>query len=942
MATPLELARAMIGIGVETGEVSRGMDQVKKIVMGSLGNLARSVGATVSLGLGVKLAGDAELARVKLNLLIRDLQKTDKLISQLGKLSRTSIFSEDQYIAASRALIEVGVSVERVVPLVKTLGIVAAGGGKDVDTLASAYARMLKAGSVNQRTLRYFAAAGLDLKLLAKSAGIAGKAFDDMVKKGISISTVNDWINKAVREGGRFHDAMEELADTFVNLKKKVAEAFGDISKALGKVLLPYAKRILDILRDIANAVIVFDEALGGLPSKLMAFALTLKTFSAAKAMLGKFGFSVKGLIGSFLSLKNIGMLLKGGVFAVVLLVVEKIGKAISALKPVQEAWARATEKLGYAWDNIKRGFQSIWDTVKGFFGFVGTGTTNIIGDLGNMVASTLGYVSEFVADASEWFLVLTTHLDLFGKKAREIWEFLKGEKGMSEAFDISSMVAELKRAKEKLEADRQKRIDELKKKAQEGIDEGGANEPDQATKDKTGKNLSGIYSPQELWKKLQERALDKTEKEKDRVAMAAAVKQGAKEGVREGMPKPAGGGGVPAPGGAPAVPGAPAGAPPEPLPTTKREIDEFTKAHGQAGRYKYRQSRRNNRWRDRDFQKEVDSLSRLERRRRKDYGDVRERNMAKGTVPTIDEGGVPGVLTDAESATLAEAQRRIELQKEAKKADMTAAIDRRRASRAAEAGTRRDEIKQQQEKSHKELVEAQGPFSTRRGIIQEGHRAGRAETAQRMLRRKMAEAGMTGLLAAAPVLGGGEPIPSVLPTPPAAQSQFRVGDGELTRGAYSPRSHIDDRAIKGGTPYPTAYPANWTPPMSPPIAGFFGGMPGTDSIGSRYGAYGEGVKTAPNVVRGAEAMAPILAPLEGLLNKARTEGINRDRRARPMLETTPENKARLRSINADMTGGGMASAPPVLKDTLVETKTQTEILEKILDKIGSTQLVSA
>jgi len=227
----------------------------------AFGSLVGVAGGISALGMGVKLAADAEQSQVAFEVMLGSAGQAKTMIAELKAYSDKSPFDIAGTQEAAKKLLNYGVSAGDVLPTIKKLGDVAAGDKDKFDYLATAFGQMSATGRLMGQDLLQFINAGFNpLQEIAKKTG---ESMGDLKKRmeggGISAREVAGAFDSATSQGGKFFGMTERqsgtLAGKFSTMKDAVATSLRTIGEELVQQL-----NLNDVVDNMTSALEYFPQ----------------------------------------------------------------------------------------------------------------------------------------------------------------------------------------------------------------------------------------------------------------------------------------------------------------------------------------------------------------------------------------------------------------------------------------------------------------------------------------------------------------------------------------------------------------------------------------------------------------------------------------------------------------------------------------------------------
>lgn len=166
----------------------------------------------------------------------------------LNDLKQNSILGTQVYPTA-QMLMAFGDRADQVIPHIKMLGDVSMGDADKLHRLAYAFGEVESTGSLTGRQLMQMTNAGFNplLEISRKTGESMEELRKKMAKHQITFKEVEQAFESATGKGGRFHDMLNQMADTtsvkMLMLKGKVAA----LEIAVGERLAPAFKHVTDV-----------------------------------------------------------------------------------------------------------------------------------------------------------------------------------------------------------------------------------------------------------------------------------------------------------------------------------------------------------------------------------------------------------------------------------------------------------------------------------------------------------------------------------------------------------------------------------------------------------------------------------------------------------------------------------------------------------------------
>lgn len=217
--------------------------------------------------------------------------KAANMVKRINKEAVTTPFEIDAISTSVKRLLPAFQGSEtQAIAAFRMIGDTAGGNAQKLDTLTSAYTKVMLKGKTSMEELNMISDAGVPIFTeLAASMGVTVAELTDMSSKGkITADDLTGAFKKMTSSGGIFFNGMETSAFTFSSLMLGLQESVGLAAAAIGEKLLPHAKAIVEAIGDAVAAFVEWidtgnnlDDLLSGLAVAIAAASAALVTFIA-------------------------------------------------------------------------------------------------------------------------------------------------------------------------------------------------------------------------------------------------------------------------------------------------------------------------------------------------------------------------------------------------------------------------------------------------------------------------------------------------------------------------------------------------------------------------------------------------------------------------------------------------------------------------------------
>lgn len=249
---------------------------------GLIGKIAAFISVQKLVGVfsfGVNAAAEAETASIAFNTIIKDTERTKKLLEELNQFSVVTPFTPTEVREAGLALVAAKRPLEGIRDDLKMLGDVASASPKaSLGEMVAIFNKINSQGKLTAETFEQFTNQGINL--MPELAAMLGKTETQiraMMSAGqITAPVMERLFKRMTSEGGTFYNSMSRQSSTFAGLTSTLTGVMTDLGRSLGELLLPVMKGIVSIAIAAGNALLWLDDATFGLSTAVIALASVL------------------------------------------------------------------------------------------------------------------------------------------------------------------------------------------------------------------------------------------------------------------------------------------------------------------------------------------------------------------------------------------------------------------------------------------------------------------------------------------------------------------------------------------------------------------------------------------------------------------------------------------------------------------------------------------
>ena len=253
--------------------LGKSAQKAKKPVDGLAKSVRGLVTAAAVLGTAkfvVVKTAELETQTRSLQVLTGSLDTAKDIIKELQDFGAVTPFTSTELIDTAKRLAAFGVETENLVDITKRLGDVAGATGADLGGIATAFGQINAKGRLQGEELLQLQERGVGLQdELQKMYGLTGEEFRKALEKGqFSAEAVNLALRNLTTTGGKYADGAIAQSDTLAGKFSTLQDNITRFAQAIGQVLSPLLKDILDQVNVLIGAFNTLFE-IGGVEAGL-------------------------------------------------------------------------------------------------------------------------------------------------------------------------------------------------------------------------------------------------------------------------------------------------------------------------------------------------------------------------------------------------------------------------------------------------------------------------------------------------------------------------------------------------------------------------------------------------------------------------------------------------------------------------------------------------
>lgn len=300
------IAKLAILLTTDASGVSKGFAQAEQSVQSFSGQIASIAsqlavlaGGSAAISWGVKLAAEAETAKVGFEVMLGSADKAAKMLDDIKKFAASTPFGGADLRDAAKTMLAFGIASEDIMPSLKMLGDVAGGNSQKLGSLALVFGQIASAGKLTGGDLLQLINVGFNPLQVAAGGSIEKykQLRKEMEAGNFTFQMVKDAFIKATSAGGQFNGMMDRMSQTVEGRWSTLQDQFAELALSIGEKLLPVASRLIDMTSQFLGVLQSLDAMVVENTVKLVAFAAA---FGTALVVIPKVVNAIKTLIAMY------------------------------------------------------------------------------------------------------------------------------------------------------------------------------------------------------------------------------------------------------------------------------------------------------------------------------------------------------------------------------------------------------------------------------------------------------------------------------------------------------------------------------------------------------------------------------------------------------------------------------------------------------------------
>lgn len=262
-----ELAKAFITVRGDSSRlrgdfaVMRGMthahiNALNGVIARGVGLFSLYRGAMLAVS-GIDLAGEMEQTQIAFETMLGSTREATQLLKELYSFARTTPFRFEGVISGARILMATGTPIKELMSLMRDLGDVSAGSGKNFRELAVIFGQVRSKGRLMGDEIRQFTEANIPiLQVLSRTLGKTERQILDLSEKGqVSFKQLETALRSMAKAGGIFSDLTERQSKSVLGLWSNLQDSVQFTMMTIFQALQPLTKGFLEFGLSMTDSI---------------------------------------------------------------------------------------------------------------------------------------------------------------------------------------------------------------------------------------------------------------------------------------------------------------------------------------------------------------------------------------------------------------------------------------------------------------------------------------------------------------------------------------------------------------------------------------------------------------------------------------------------------------------------------------------------------------
>ena len=233
----------------------RGLTSIPLGTMAKWGSAIVMAGAAAAAGLAtrevIKLGAAQEQTRLKFQTMLGSVEKGNAILAKLQTFANVTPFNTEEVVKAGQTLLAFGVPAGNVEGLLRKIGDVSSGTGKDLGEMSAMFGKVFAKGKIETEALNQMVEAGVPIiKVLGQMYGKTGAEVYKMAEDGkLGSKDLITAFDTMTASGGIFGGMMDKQSKTISGMWSTVTGSLETTAATLGEQLMPLLGKGLEYVQ---------------------------------------------------------------------------------------------------------------------------------------------------------------------------------------------------------------------------------------------------------------------------------------------------------------------------------------------------------------------------------------------------------------------------------------------------------------------------------------------------------------------------------------------------------------------------------------------------------------------------------------------------------------------------------------------------------------------
>ncbi len=272
----IELAKAFVTVSANSKPLMADLKGLKTSVANEVRGIGIAATAVMSgfsllgfgfLKSGLLLVGQLEQTKISFETMLGSADRAKTLLKDLVDFAAKTPFQLPGILGATKTLLAFGFTVEELPKIMKSLGDIAAGTGKDFKALAVIFGRIAQNKFIQGEEFNQLVDAGFPVIEIANTMGLSMQELRKEMSKGnVSFDAVAETFERLTQEGGIFFNLMDKQSKSLLGIQSTLSDNVNALKRSFAAGLAP-------AMKDVTNLMLGFVQSMNSVVTASGPFA---------------------------------------------------------------------------------------------------------------------------------------------------------------------------------------------------------------------------------------------------------------------------------------------------------------------------------------------------------------------------------------------------------------------------------------------------------------------------------------------------------------------------------------------------------------------------------------------------------------------------------------------------------------------------------------------